>query len=164
MFHPGVKRSLQATPFSFPTSRQTTATSVGGLNPTVSAAPAATLQSSPPEYNARRSHSNRGRLCRLSAVSPRSLYTSTPLHRHPRPLPSFHNTHGSTAPSAPSPKCTQLHPPTHSPRLPDDATAGHPIILTRTLPTRSCAAVNPALCWHGCLSGVSALVHGQPRV
>lgn len=62
-------------------------------------------------------------------------------------------------PSSPSPHCLtptlplpSFHPTTPShhflppPSLPDNTTAGHPIIFTRA---HLCAAVHPALCWQG---------------
>lgn len=81
---------------------------------------------------------------------------------HPPAPPSFHNIHGSSIPSAPSPKCTQLNAHSATPTsLPDNTTAGHPIIFMHMLRTHSYTAVRSALCWQRCLSNASVLMHGS---
>lgn len=91
-----------------------------------------------------------------------SLHLTSTAYPLPAP-PSFHNIHGSSIPSAPSPpKCTQLNAHSATPTsLPDNTTAGHPIIFMHTLHTHSYTAVRSALCWQRCLSNGSVLMHGS---
>lgn len=78
-----------------------------------------------------------------AAASLRNVYHGSAI---PLPLPP--------PPAARRPLCHRTPPPhqspipSHPPSLPDNTTAGHPIIFTRTH-THWCAAVHPALCWQG---------------
>lgn len=90
-------------------------------------------------------------------------HTAPPhLPTHPPP-PPFHNIHGSSIPSAPSPHAHTAHRPLRCPptSLPDNTTARHPIIFMHTLRTHSYTAVHSALCWQRCLSNVSVLMHSS---
>lgn len=104
---------------------------------------------------------------RLLPLSHTHIYLSTSHASHTHTLTPQHHYHsiifmGRLFPLPPPPTCTQLAAHSATPTsLPDNTAARHPIIFMHTHHTHSYTAVHSALCWQGCLSNGSELMHSS---